>query len=191
MASFRKVGRNWFFRFIDADGVQRERRGCPDRRATEEMARAAESGGVWFWLRSFVILASEGVISTSSLFRNPYDQGGSACTPSSTSVARMPNAPMRASEAGETSPSVAGAARATASAGPPAAPARPASLEQARLPDAMALDVLNPIREGCGTRATGRLVGVDKNTVTRYVARAGAHAEPLHQELVACSPHDR
>src|SRR5512142_246470 len=43
MASFRKVGRNWFFRFIDADGVQRERRGCPDRRATEEMARAAES----------------------------------------------------------------------------------------------------------------------------------------------------
>src|SRR5512135_3555183 len=127
MASFRKVGRNWFFRFIDADGVQRERRGCPDRRATEEMARAAESGGVWFWLRSFVILASEGVISTSSLFRNPYDQGGSACTPSSTSVARMPNAPMRASEAGETSPSVAGAARDTASAWPPAAPARPAS----------------------------------------------------------------
>src|SRR5512135_3064519 len=63
-------------------------------------------------------------------------------------------------------------------------------LEQARLPDATALDVLNPIREGCGTRATGRLVGVDKNTVMRYVARAGAHAEPLHQELVAFSPHD-
>lgn len=63
-------------------------------------------------------------------------------------------------------------------------------LEQARLPDATALDVLNHIREGCGTRATGRLVGVDKNTVTRYVARAGAHAEPLHQELVAFSPHD-
>jgi hypothetical protein len=33
-------------------------------------------------------------------------------------------------------------------------------------------------------------VGVDKNTVTRYVALAGAHAEPLHQELVAFSPHD-
>ncbi|MGE5756536.1 MAG: hypothetical protein ACM35G_12640, partial [Planctomycetaceae bacterium] len=55
---------------------------------------------------------------------------------------------------------------------------------------ATALDVLNHIREGCGTRATGRLVGVDKNTVTRYVARAGAQAEPLHQELVAFSPHD-
>src|SRR5512135_1182536 len=63
-------------------------------------------------------------------------------------------------------------------------------LEQTRLPDATALDVLNHIREGCGTRATGRLVGVDKNTVTRYVARAGAHAEPLHQERVAFSPHD-
>jgi hypothetical protein len=63
-------------------------------------------------------------------------------------------------------------------------------LEQARLPDAKALDVLNHIREGCGTRATGRLVGVDKNTVTRYIALAGAHAQPLHQELVAFSPHD-
>jgi hypothetical protein len=29
---------------------------------------------------------------------------------------------------------------------------------------------------------------VDKNTVTRYVAKAGAHAEPLHRELVAFSP---
>lgn len=63
-------------------------------------------------------------------------------------------------------------------------------LEQSRLPDAKALDVLNHIREGCGTRATGRLVGVDKNTVTRYIALAGAHAEPLHQELVAFSPRD-
>ena len=63
-------------------------------------------------------------------------------------------------------------------------------LEQCRLPDAKALDVLNHLREGCGTRATGRLVGVDKNTVTRYLALAGAHAEPLHQELVAFSPRD-
>lgn len=63
-------------------------------------------------------------------------------------------------------------------------------LEQCRLPDAKALNVLNHIREGCGTRATGRLVGVDKNTVTRYIAMAGAHAQPLHQELVAFSPHD-
>ena len=61
-------------------------------------------------------------------------------------------------------------------------------LEQSRLPDAKALDVLDHIREGCGTRATGRLVGVDKNTVTRYVALAGAHSESLHDELVALSP---
>jgi hypothetical protein len=63
-------------------------------------------------------------------------------------------------------------------------------LEQARLTDEKALDVLNHIREGCGTRATGRLVGVDKNTVTRYIAKAGAHARPLHQELVAFSPYN-
>ncbi len=48
-------------------------------------------------------------------------------------------------------------------------------LEQARLPDATALDVLNHIREGCGTRATGRLVGVDKNTV--HVATIGRSIE--------------
>jgi integrase len=43
MASLRKRGRIWYYRFSDADGVKRERRGCSDRRATEEMARAAES----------------------------------------------------------------------------------------------------------------------------------------------------
>ncbi len=43
MASFRKIGRNWFYRFIDGDGKQRERKGCPDRRATEAMAGAAEA----------------------------------------------------------------------------------------------------------------------------------------------------
>jgi site-specific recombinase XerC len=43
MASFRKIGRNWFYRFIDANGVQRERKGCSDRRATEGMAAAAEA----------------------------------------------------------------------------------------------------------------------------------------------------
>jgi hypothetical protein len=61
-------------------------------------------------------------------------------------------------------------------------------LEQARLPDEKALAILKHLREGCGTRATGRLVEVDKNTVTRYLAKAGAHAESLHDELVAFSP---
>ena len=49
-------------------------------------------------------------------------------------------------------------------------------LEQSRLPDEKALAILNHLREGCGTRATGRLVDVDKNTVTRYHAVAGAHS---------------
>jgi hypothetical protein len=43
MASLRKRGRVWYYRFVDADGVKREAKGCPDRRATEELARAAES----------------------------------------------------------------------------------------------------------------------------------------------------
>jgi hypothetical protein len=43
MASMRKKGRVWYYRFVDADGVKRERRGCSDRRATEELARAAEA----------------------------------------------------------------------------------------------------------------------------------------------------
>jgi hypothetical protein len=62
--------------------------------------------------------------------------------------------------------------------------------EHARLPDDKALAILKHIQEGCGTRATGRLVDVDKNTVTRYLALAGAHAERLHDELVALSPPD-
>ena len=63
-------------------------------------------------------------------------------------------------------------------------------LEQSRLPAAKALAVLDHIREGCGTRATGRLVDVDKNTVTRYIALAGPHARTLHDELAALSPPD-
>jgi transposase-like protein len=61
-------------------------------------------------------------------------------------------------------------------------------LEQARLPDDKALSLLKHLQEGCGTRATSRLVEVDKNTVTRYLAVAGAHAATLHDELVALSP---
>jgi hypothetical protein len=63
-------------------------------------------------------------------------------------------------------------------------------LEHARLPDDKVLAILKHIQEGCGTRSTSRLVDVDKNTVTRYLALAGAHAEKLHDELVALSPPD-
>ena len=43
MASLRKLGKNWFYRYVDADGVQRERKGCPDKRATEAMAAHSEA----------------------------------------------------------------------------------------------------------------------------------------------------
>src|SRR4051794_19421822 len=43
MASVRKRGRVWYYRFVDADGVQHERKGCPDRRETEAMAAAEEA----------------------------------------------------------------------------------------------------------------------------------------------------
>src|SRR3954465_6925363 len=43
MASLRKRGKVWYYRFTDADGVQHEYRGCTDRRETEGMAAAMES----------------------------------------------------------------------------------------------------------------------------------------------------
>ena len=43
MASLRKKGRNWYYRIVDADGAKIERKGCPDRRATEQLAAAAEA----------------------------------------------------------------------------------------------------------------------------------------------------
>lgn len=63
-------------------------------------------------------------------------------------------------------------------------------LEQARLSVEKVTEVLNHLREGCGTRATSRLTKVDKNTVTRYLARAGGHALAVHEERVALSPPD-
>ncbi len=43
MASFRKHGKVWYYRFTDADGIKRETKGCSDRRVTEEIARDKES----------------------------------------------------------------------------------------------------------------------------------------------------
>jgi hypothetical protein len=62
--------------------------------------------------------------------------------------------------------------------------------EHARSPRDEALAVSVHIREGCGTRSTSRRVDDDKDTVTRYLALAGAHAEELPDELVALSPPD-
>jgi transposase-like protein len=63
-------------------------------------------------------------------------------------------------------------------------------LFQARLPEAKVAAVLAHIGEGCGVRKTGRLVGVNRETVARYSVLAGTHAQVLHDELVAFSPAD-
>lgn len=60
----------------------------------------------------------------------------------------------------------------------------------ARLPEQDVVSVLAHIAEGCGVRKTGRLVGVNKNTVVRYSLLAGTHAKAMHDELVAFSPGD-
>ena len=56
------------------------------------------------------------------------------------------------------------------------------------LPPEEAISALHHIAEGNGVRKTGRLVGVDRETVARYGRKAGAHAAGLHDELVAFSP---
>jgi integrase len=43
MASYRKKGKVWYYRFVDGDGIPREAAGCPDRRATEDIARKVET----------------------------------------------------------------------------------------------------------------------------------------------------
>lgn len=63
-------------------------------------------------------------------------------------------------------------------------------MEHARLPEEKAFAVMKHIQEGCGVRSTGRLVGVNKDTVTRYLRLSGNHAGRLHEELVAFSPSD-
>lgn len=63
-------------------------------------------------------------------------------------------------------------------------------LYRSKLPEDQALSVLEHLRENCGVRQTGRLVGVNKNTVVRLALVAGQHAQLLHDELVAFSPSD-
>jgi transposase-like protein len=63
-------------------------------------------------------------------------------------------------------------------------------LFDSRLSDDKARAVLAHLADGCGIRQTSRLVGVGKNTVTRYGLRAGGHARQLHDELVGFSPLD-
>jgi transposase-like protein len=61
-------------------------------------------------------------------------------------------------------------------------------LYRARLPEEKAASLLEHLAEGCGVRQTGRLVGVNRNTVMRFGRLAGGHAKGAHDELVAFSP---
>jgi transposase-like protein len=58
------------------------------------------------------------------------------------------------------------------------------------LPHDKVLAVMEHLAEGCGVRQTARLVGVNKDTVTRLALLAGKHAKDTHDELVAFSPRD-
>lgn len=57
-----------------------------------------------------------------------------------------------------------------------------------KLPHDKVLAVLEHLAEGCGVRQTARLVGVNKDTVTRLALLAGIHAKASHDELVDFSP---
>lgn len=63
-------------------------------------------------------------------------------------------------------------------------------LYRGKLPEHKVLSVLQHLQESCGVRQTSRLVGVNKDTVTRLALLAGEHAQQLHDDLVAFSPSD-
>ena len=64
------------------------------------------------------------------------------------------------------------------------------ALERAQLPTDKVVSVLDHLKEGVGVRATSRLTGVSRDTISRYLAKAGDQAKNLHDELVAFSPSD-
>src|SRR5262249_21154058 len=64
------------------------------------------------------------------------------------------------------------------------------ALFNAKLPHEKVLAILRHLADGCGIRQTARLVGVNKDTVTRLALRAGEHAKATHDESVAFSPRD-
>ena len=62
------------------------------------------------------------------------------------------------------------------------------AFERSQLPMEKVVSVLDHIREGCGIRATSRLTGVSRDTISRTLAKAGDQAKLHHDELVAFSP---
>jgi transposase-like protein len=61
---------------------------------------------------------------------------------------------------------------------------------RAKLPHDKIVAILRHLEEGCGIRATARLVGVHRDTVVRLARLAGEHAHDAHDEHVAFSPSD-
>jgi len=61
-------------------------------------------------------------------------------------------------------------------------------LYNAKLRPKKVIAILDHMRQGCGVRQTGRLVGISKDTANRYIRLAGKHARSLHDELVSFSP---
>jgi transposase-like protein len=61
---------------------------------------------------------------------------------------------------------------------------------RAKLPHDTIVAILRHLQEGCGIRATARLVGVHRDTVVRLARLAGDHAHDTHDEFVAFSPSD-
>jgi transposase-like protein len=61
---------------------------------------------------------------------------------------------------------------------------------RSHLPQEKVDSILQHVQDGCGIRQTGRQARVKQDTVIRYVRRAGAHAQKLHEELLAFSPSD-
>ena len=64
------------------------------------------------------------------------------------------------------------------------------AFERSQLPTDKVVSVLDHIREGCGIRATNRLTGVSRDTISRYIALAGDQSKLHHDEFVAFSPSD-
>ena len=59
---------------------------------------------------------------------------------------------------------------------------------RSRLSREKAVAVAEHVADGCGVRQTERLAGVHRDTVTRFLRKAGDHAKAAHDELVALSP---
>ncbi len=60
-----------------------------------------------------------------------------------------------------------------------------------RLDDQKMATILNHISEGCGVRKTSRLVGVHRDTVSRYISVAGNRAKELYREISADIPNHK